>query len=162
SAANSAVCYALGITALDPSRMNLLFERFISADRDEPPDIDVDFEHQRREEVIQYVFARYGRERAALAAVATTYGARGALRDVARVLCLPQDAISRLAELAGHWSDELPDAARLREAGFDPDSPLLRRILALAGQLVDMPHYLSQHPGGFVVSERPLHTMVPV
>jgi len=162
SAANSAVCFALGITALDPARMDLLFERFISADRDEPPDIDVDFEHERREEVIQYVFARYGRERAALAAVATTYGARGALRDVARVLCLPQDAISRLAELAGHWSDELPDAARLREAGFDPDSPLLRRILALAGQLVDMPHYLSQHPGGFVVSERPLHTMVPV
>ncbi|HET6395269.1 MAG TPA: error-prone DNA polymerase [Pseudoxanthomonas sp.] len=162
SAANSVVCFALGITALDPTRMDLLFERFISTDRDEPPDIDVDFEHERREEVIQYVFSRYGRERAALAAVATLYGGRGALRDVARALGLPQDAISRLTASLGHWADELPTAERLREEGFDPDSPLLRRILVLAGQLVDMPHYLSQHPGGFVVSERALHTMVPV
>ncbi|MCW4455391.1 error-prone DNA polymerase [Flavobacterium sp. MXW15] len=162
SAANSVVCFALGITELDPRRSNLLFERFISADRDEPPDIDVDFEHERREEVIQYVFARYGRERAALAAVATLYGSRGALRDVARVLGLPQDAIARLTATVGHWSDEMPSAARLREQGFDPDSPLLRRIVVLAGELVNFPHYLSQHPGGFVISERPLHTMVPV
>ncbi|AKC87674.1 error-prone DNA polymerase [Pseudoxanthomonas suwonensis] len=162
SAANSAVCYALHITELDPTGHDLLFERFISADRDEPPDIDVDFEHQRREEVIQYVFARYGRERAALAAVATTYGGRGALRDVARVLGLPQDAIGRLTSTIGHWGDELPTGERLREQGFDPESPLMHRIIVLAGELVNFPHYLSQHPGGFVVSERALHTMVPV
>ena len=162
SAANSAVCFALHITALDPARMNLLFERFISADRDEPPDIDVDFEHERREEVIQYVFSRYGRARAALAAVATVYGGRGALRDVAKSLGLPQDAIGRLTATVGHWGDELPTPERLREHGFDPDSPLMRRILVLAGELVNTPHYLSQHPGGFVISERPLDTMVPV
>ncbi|MGV8960303.1 MAG: error-prone DNA polymerase [Stenotrophomonas sp.] len=162
SAANSVVCFALGITELDPMHSNLLFERFISLDRDEPPDIDVDFEHERREEVIQYVFSRYGRDRAALAAVATLYGARGALRDVARVLGLPQDAIARLTGIVGQWSEQMPAEEHLREQGFDPDSPLLHRILVLAGELVDFPHYLSQHPGGFVISERPLHTMVPV
>jgi error-prone DNA polymerase len=162
SAANSVVCFVLGITELDPSHSHLLFERFISEDRDEPPDIDVDFEHERREEVIQYVFARYGRERAALAAVATQYGGRGAIRDVARVLGMPGDAISRLTSCIGQWSDRLPDGERLREHGFDPDSPLLHRILVLAGELIDFPHYLSQHPGGFVISERPLHSMVPV
>ena len=162
SAANSVVCFVLGITELDPRHSNLLFERFISKDRDEPPDIDVDFEHERREEVIQYVFSRYGRQRAALAAVATLYGGRGALRDIARVMGLPQDAIARLTSTVGHWSNEMPPAGYLREHGFDPDSPLMRRILVLAGQLVDFPHYLSQHPGGFVISERPLHTMVPV
>jgi len=162
SAANSVVCFVLGITELDPSHSHLLFERFISDDRDEPPDIDVDFEHERREEVIQYVFSRYGRERAALAAVATQYGGRGALRDVARVLGMPGDVITQLTSCVGHWSDSIPDAERLREHGFDPDSPLLRRILILANELIDFPHYLSQHPGGFVISERALHSMVPV
>ncbi|WP_454831672.1 error-prone DNA polymerase [Pseudoxanthomonas wuyuanensis] len=162
SAANSVVCFALGITELDPSRMQLLFERFISRDRNEPPDIDVDFEHERREEVLQYVFNRYGRDRAALAAVATLYGGRGALRDVAKSLGLPQDAIKQLTGTVGHWSDELPSAERLREHGFDPDSRLMRKIVALAAELVNSPHYLSQHPGGFVISEHPLHTMVPV
>jgi error-prone DNA polymerase len=162
SAANSAVCYALGITEIDPARMNLLFERFLSVERNEPPDIDVDFEHERREEVLQYVFNRYGRDRAALAAVATTYGGRGALRDVAKSLGLPQDAIKSLTGTVGHWSDEIPSEQRLREHGFDPDSPLLRKILIMASELVGFPHYLSQHPGGFVISEHPLHTLVPV
>jgi error-prone DNA polymerase len=162
SAANSVVCFVLGITELDPSHSHLLFERFISEDRDEPPDIDVDFEHERREEVIQYVFSRYGRDRAALAAVATQYGGRGAIRDVARVLGLPGDAITQLTSCIGQWSDHVPDEQRLREHGFDPDSPLLHRILVLANELIDFPHYLSQHPGGFVISERALHSMVPV
>ncbi|WP_312916646.1 error-prone DNA polymerase [Stenotrophomonas sp.] len=162
SAANSVVCFVLGITELDPSHSHLLFERFISEDRDEPPDIDVDFEHERREEVIQYVFSRYGRERAALAAVATQYGGRGAIRDVARVLGMPGDAITQLTSCIGQWSDSIPGDGLLREHGFDPDSPLLRRILVLAGELIDFPHYLSQHPGGFVISERALHSMVPV
>ena len=162
SAANSVVCFALGITELDPSESRLLFERFISEDRNEPPDIDVDFEHERREEVIQYVFSRYGRERAALAAVATQYGGRGAIRDVARVLGMPGDAITRLTSCIGQWSDSIPDDERLREHGFDPDSQLLHRILVLANELVDFPHYLSQHPGGFVISEHALHSMVPV
>ncbi|MEJ1097808.1 MULTISPECIES: error-prone DNA polymerase [unclassified Pseudoxanthomonas] len=162
SAANSAVCYALGITEIDPARMNLLFERFLSVERKEPPDIDVDFEHERREEVLQYVFDHYGRDRAALAAVATTYGGRGALRDVARALGLPMDAVKQLTGTVGHWSDSIPAPERLREAGFDPESPLLRKILILASELIGFPHYLSQHPGGFVISEHPLHTLVPV
>ena len=162
SAANSAVCYALGITEIDPERIGMLFERFISRERNEPPDIDVDFEHERREEVIQYVFARYGRDRAALTAVASSYRATGALRDVARALGLPPDSVNALADCVGHWSDALPDAAILREHGFDPDSPLIHRILVLAGELVGFPRHLSQHPGGFVISEHPLHTLVPV
>ncbi|MFA7488860.1 MAG: error-prone DNA polymerase, partial [Lysobacteraceae bacterium] len=130
--------------------------------RNEPPDIDVDFEHERREEVIQYVFARYGRDRAALTAVASSYRATGALRDVARALGLPPDSVNALADCVGHWSDALPDAAILREHGFDPDSPLIHRILVLAGELVGFPRHLSQHPGGFVISEHPLSTLVPV
>ncbi|MDH5823065.1 error-prone DNA polymerase [Luteimonas sp. RD2P54] len=162
SAANSAVCFALGITEVDPSRQRLLFERFISAERDEPPDIDVDFEHERREEVIQYVFGHYGRHRAALAAVVISYRGAGAVRDVARALGLPQDRIDALARVFERWSVELPPDALLREHGFDPDSPLLRRVLALTAQLVGFPRHLSQHPGGFVISEHPLHTLVPV
>lgn len=162
SAANSAVCYALGITEINPVHSNLLFERFISRERDEPPDIDVDFEHERREEVIQYVFRRYGRERAALTAVANTYHAAGAVRDVARVLGLPGDQIDQLARCCGRWTSKIPDAARLAEAGFDANNPLLHRVLTLAGELVGFPRHLSQHPGGFVISEAPLHTLVPV
>jgi len=162
SAANSVVCYALGITEIDPDRIGMLFERFVSKERDEPPDIDVDFEHERREEVIQYVFARYGRHRAAITAVASTYHGAGAVRDVARVLGLPPDQVDALARCFGHWSDALPPATQLREQGFDPDSPLLRRVLVLTAELIGFPRHLSQHPGGFVISEQPLHDLVPV
>ncbi|TDV72792.1 error-prone DNA polymerase [Pseudomonas sp. LP_7_YM] len=164
SAANSTVCFALGITELDPSKGKgkLLFARFISEERNEPPDIDVDFEHERREEVLQYVFRRYGRGRAALTAVASTYHGAGAIRDVARVLGLPPDQINALADACGRWTDNLPPAERLRECGFEPDSPVLRRVLTLAGELIGFPRHLSQHPGGFVISEHPLETLVPV
>lgn len=162
SAANSVVCFVLGITELDPTRTHLLFERFLSRERDEPPDIDVDFEHERREEVLQYVFNRYGRHRAALTAVASTYHAAGAVRDIARVLGLPPDQINALADCCGRWSDRIPPPEYLREAGFDPQSPLLHRVLTLTGELIGFPRHLSQHPGGFVISEQPLDTLVPV
>ncbi|QIB51161.1 error-prone DNA polymerase [Pseudomonas sp. OIL-1] len=162
SAANSAVCFALGITEIDPSRMNMLFERFISRERNEPPDIDVDFEHDRREEVIQYVFNRYGRRRAALTAVASSYRGAGAIRDVAKALGLPPDQISALADCCGKWSSKVPSGERLREAGFDPANPVLHRVLTLTRELVGFPRHLSQHPGGFVISEQPLETLVPV
>ncbi|WP_170206651.1 error-prone DNA polymerase [Pseudomonas mandelii] len=162
SAANSAVCFALGITEIDPDRTTLLFERFLSKERNEPPDIDVDFEHERREEVLQYVFQRYGRTRAALTAVVSTYHAAGAVRDVAKALGLPSDQINALADCCGHWSDETPPVERLLEGGFDPESPVLRRVLSLTGQLIGFPRHLSQHPGGFVISEQPLDSLVPV
>ncbi|NMY41227.1 error-prone DNA polymerase [Pseudomonas sp. WS 5013] len=162
SAANSAVCFVLGITELDPSRSNLLFERFLSRERNEPPDIDVDFEHERREEVIQYVFRRYGRDRAALTAVVNTYHGAGAIRDVAKALGLPAEQQGALADCCGRWTDRLPPPERLREAGFDPDSPALRRVLALTEALIGFPRHLSQHPGGFVISEQPLSELVPV
>ncbi|MFW9078641.1 error-prone DNA polymerase [Pseudomonas sp. P2757] len=162
SAANSAVCFALGITEIDPDRTTLLFERFMSKESNEPPDIDVDFEHERREEVLQYVFRRYGRGRAALTAVVSTYHAAGAVRDVAKALGLPPDQINALADCCGHWSDETPPVDRLIEGGFDPESPVLRRVLSLTGQLIGFPRHLSQHPGGFVISEQPLDTLVPV
>ncbi|WP_263140208.1 error-prone DNA polymerase [Pseudomonas sp. RIT-PI-AD] len=162
SAANSVVCFALGITELDPARVDLLFERFLSKERNEPPDIDVDFEHERREEVIQYVFERYGRNRAALTAVASTYHGAGAVRDLAKALGLPPDQVDALAGCCGHWSSGPPGVERLRESGFDPDSPVLRRVLALTGELIGFPRHLSQHPGGFVISEQALDTLVPV
>ncbi len=162
SAANSAVCFALGITEIDPDRMNMLFERFLSKERNEPPDIDVDFEHERREEVLQYVFQRYGRTRAALTAVVSTYHAAGAVRDVAKALGLPPDQINALADCCGHWSDATPPVERLLEGGFDPESPVLRRVLSLTQQLIGFPRHLSQHPGGFVISEQPLDSLVPV
>ncbi|AGA86517.1 error-prone DNA polymerase [Stutzerimonas stutzeri] len=162
SAANSSVCFVLGITELDPVRSKLLFERFLSRERNEPPDIDVDFEHDRREEVIQYVFQRYGRNRAALTAVASSYRATGALRDVAKALGLPPDQINALAGCCGRWSEHIPDDSQLREAGFDPDNPVLRRVLVLTDALIGFPRHLSQHPGGFVISEQPLDTLVPI
>ena len=162
SAANSAVCFALGITEIDPERSTLLFERFMSRERNEPPDIDVDFEHERREEVLQYVFRRYGRGRAALTAVVSTYHGAGAVRDVAKALGLPPDQVNALADCCGHWSDQAPPLDRLREGGFDPESPVLRRVIALTQQLIGFPRHLSQHPGGFVISEEPLDTLVPV
>jgi error-prone DNA polymerase len=164
SAANSVVCYVLGITAVNPQEvgMRMLMERFISEERHEPPDIDVDFDSTRREEVIQYVYRRYGRERAALTAVATTYSGRSAIRDIAKALGFDAEAVDRLAKTLGRWDDDAPDAERLREAGFDPDSPVLKRVLTLTAQLIGFPRHLSQHPGGFLISEEPLHTLVPV
>ena len=162
SAANSVICYTLGVTEIDPALMGMLFERFISRERNEPPDIDIDFEHERREEVLQYVFERYGRERAALTAVAPQYRGRGAVRDVGRALGLPPDMVGELAASVGQWSGKAPVAEHLRERGFDPDSPVLRRLVALTAELVGMPRHLSQHPGGFVISEHPLSTLVPV
>ncbi len=146
SAANSAVCFALGITEIDPDRTTLLFERFLSKERNEPPDIDVDFEHERREEVLQYVFQRYGRARAALTAVVSTYHAAGAVRDVAKALGLPPDQINALADCCGHWSDETPPVERLREGGFDPESPVLHRVLSLTGQLIGFPGIFPSTP----------------
>ncbi|MEG3191376.1 error-prone DNA polymerase [Lysobacter sp. D1-1-M9] len=162
SAANSVICYVLGVTEIDPVRMNMLFERFISKERDEPPDIDIDFEHERREEVLQYVFNRYGRERAALTAVAPVYRGRGAVRDVGRALGLPQDMIGELSSTLDRWSGDTLIGEHLRERGYDPGSPLLRQVITLAAQLIGFPRHLSQHPGGFVISEHPLHTLVPV
>jgi error-prone DNA polymerase len=124
SAANSAVCYCLGITAVDPERMSVLFERFISRERNEPPDIDVDFEHQRREEVMQYLFAKYGRERAALTAALHTYRPRGALRDLGKALGFSLDQVDKLARAMSWWDGRRIEPQRLREAGFDPDHPL--------------------------------------
>ena len=161
SAANSAVCFALGVTELDPGRMNLLFERFISRERNEPPDIDIDFEHERREEVIQYIFDRYGRDRAAMTAVANSYRGRGPVRDVAKALGLPPDQVDRLARTMDRWGGHAPVPDYLREQGFDPDTPILRRVIALTAELMDFPRHLSQHPGGMVISEYPLHTLVP-
>ena len=162
SAANSAVCFALGITEVDPARANLLFERFISRERNEPPDIDIDFEHERREEVIQYIYGRYGRERAALAATVICYRSKSAVRDVARALGLPSDQLDQLSRTVSGWSEEAPSPERLRERGFDPDSPAMRRLVILVGELLGMPRHLSQHVGGFVIAEQPLHTLVPV
>lgn len=163
SAANSVVCFALGITELDPCVFTeLLFERFMSKERNEPPDIDVDFEHERREEVIQYLFRRYGRGRAALTAVVNTYHGAGAVRDVAKALGLPPDQVNALADCCGGWSDKGPSAERLREVGFDPESPVLRRVVTLTNELIGFPRHLSQHPGGFVISEAPLDSLVPV
>ena len=131
SAANSAVCYCLGITEVDPARMNMLFERFISRDRDEPPDIDVDFEHQRREEVIQYIYRKYGRERAALAATVTTYRPRSAIRDVGKALGFSLGQVDLLARNVSWWDEPQALSERLRESGFDPDNLKVRQLIHL-------------------------------
>ena len=162
SAANSAVCFALGITEVDPMRMNMLMERFISKERNEPPDIDIDFEHERREEVIQYVYQRYGRERAALAATVISYRGKSAVRDVAKSLGMPEDQVQALSDCFGWWSEDEPVEHKLIETGFDPDTPLMRRVIALTGELLNHPRHLSQHVGGFVISDAPLSTLVPV
>ena len=162
SAANSAVCYALGITEVDPGRMSMLFERFVSKERNEPPDIDVDFEHQRREEVIQYVYAKYGRERAALAATVICYRARSAVRDLGKALGLGPAELHRLAKSLSWWDGGAVLADRLRESGLDPQSPATARLLALAAELIGFPRHLSQHVGGFVISRGPLAELVPV
>jgi len=162
SAANSAVCYALGITAVDPSVNDLLFARFISSERREPPDIDVDFEHERREEVIQYIYGRYGRERAGIAATVITYRPRSAIREVGKALGLTKDVTARIAGTVwGSWGDEIPDA-QVREAGLDPNNPMIGRAIALARRLLGFPRHLSQHVGGFVLARGRLDEMVPI
>lgn len=162
SSANSAVCYALGITAVNPDESRLLMARFISEERDEPPDIDVDFEHERREEVLQYVYNKYGRERAALAATVIRYRGKSAVRDVAKAFGLPPDQIALLASCYGWGNAGTEMEQRLTEAGFDPDNPLIRRVLKVTGHLENHPRHLSQHVGGFVISESSLSTVVPV
>ena len=162
SAANSAVCFALGITEVNPGQIDLLMERFISAERNEPPDIDVDFEHERREEVIQYIYAKYGRERAALAATVIRYRGKSAVRDVARALGLPLDQVNQLSRIFARGQGDTPLPMLLREGGFDPDSPLIDRVIHLTFQLLDFPRHLSQHVGGFVISDAALDSLVPV
>jgi error-prone DNA polymerase len=162
SAANSAVCYCLHVTEVDPAQTSVLFERFISAERNEPPDIDVDFEHQRREEVIQYLYRKYGRHRAALAAVVISYRPRSALRDVGRALGIDIDRIEAVSR-SQHWFDGRRIAPeRLSENGFDPDAPLVRLWTDLTQQLIGFPRHLSQHPGGFVIACEHVADLVPV
>ncbi|MCJ7590097.1 MAG: error-prone DNA polymerase [Woeseiaceae bacterium] len=162
SAANSAVCFCLGITEVDPGRMEVLVERFISKERNEPPDIDVDFEHERREEVIQYIYGKYGRERAALAATVITYRPRSALRDVGKILGLSDLQISRLSRSMQWWDGRTVDDSRIIEAGLNPDSPIIRRLLYLVREIIGFPRHLSQHVGGFVISNAPLYELVPI
>ena len=162
SAANSAVCYCLGITAVDPSVNELLFERFISEERREPPDIDVDFEHERREEVIQHIYDKYGRNRAGIAATVIHYRPRSAIREVGKVMGLSEDSCGALAStIWGHMEAELEES-RANDAGLDLCDPHLKRTIRLAEQLVGMPRHLSQHVGGFILTERPLTETVPI
>ena len=162
SAANSAVCYILGITAIDPTRSNLLFERFVSAARKEPPDIDVDFEHERREDVIQWIYDTYGRDRAALCATVIRYRGRGAIRDVGKALGLPEDVTGALASQVWAWSDDGVEDDHAAELNLDLNDPRLRLTLDLARELIGFPRHLSQHPGGFVLTQDRLDELVPI
>ena len=162
SAANSAVCYCLGVTAVDPGRMDVLFERFVSRERNEAPDIDVDFEHQRREEVLQYLYEKYGRDRAGMTAEVITYRPRSAVRDVGKALGLSLDRVDKLAKRIEHFHDEPDLAQRCREAGIDPHATLGRQLVELVGQLVGFPRHLSQHTGGMVITRGPLCELVPI
>jgi len=162
SAANSLVCYCLHVTEVDPRRATLLFGRFISSERDEPPDIDIDFEHERREEVIQYIYGKYGRHRAALTAVVIRYRPRSALRDMGRALGIDLQRIDAVAKSQKWWDGRGIDPERLRENGFDPQAPLVALWMALTAQVIDFPRHLSQHPGGFVIAKGLLAQLVPV
>jgi error-prone DNA polymerase len=162
SAANSTVCYCLRITEVDPSRMSMLFERFISKERNEPPDIDVDFEHERREEVIQYIYGKYGRERAALAATVICYRPRSALRDVGKALGLDLAQVDRLARGMQWWDGQRIDPERIRSSGFDPEDPVIARLIALTAEILGFPRHLSQHVGGFVIARGRLDELVPI
>jgi error-prone DNA polymerase len=162
SAANSVVCYCLGITEVDPSRMAMLFERFISKERNEPPDIDVDFEHERREEVIQYIYGKYGRERAALAATVISYRPRSALRDVGKALGFSPAEVDALARGFQWWDGQYIDPERIRATGFDPDDPRMRRLVSLTAEILGFPRHLSQHVGGFVIARGRLDELVPI
>ena len=162
SAANSAVCYCLGVTEVDPDRTAVLFERFLSKERNEPPDIDVDFEHERREEVIQYLYAKYGRERAALTATVISYRPRSALRDVGKALGFDEAALDALGSGHRWWGEDGFAPERIREAGLDPDSLQVRQLVKLTSDLMGFPRHLSQHTGGFVLTQMPLSRMVPI
>jgi len=162
SAANSAVCYCLDVTAVDPNQIDLLFERFLSPERKEPPDIDVDFEHERREEVIQYLYRRYGRDRAGLSATVISFRARSAVREVGKVMGLSEDTVAALAGTVWGMHGEGFAQERVKEAGLDPADPLLRRTVELAAELIGFPRHLSQHVGGFVLTRGPLCEMVPI
>jgi error-prone DNA polymerase len=162
SAANSAVCYCLGITAVDPSTSDLLFERFISEERREPPDIDVDFEHERREEVIQHIYSKYGRDRAGIAATVIHYRPRSAIREVGKVMGLSEDVCGALASTIWGYMEGEMEEARAKDAGLDLSDPHLKRTIRLAEQMIGMPRHLSQHVGGFILTERPLTETVPV
>ena len=162
SAANSVVCYLLGVTSVDPMKYDLLFSRFVSAERDEPPDIDVDFEHERREEVMQYIYARYGRERAAIAATVIHYRPRSTVREVGKALGLTEDVTNRLTSTVwGSFSDRFEDD-RLKGSGFSSDNPEIAQLMALVGQLLKFPRHLSQHVGGFVLTQNRLDETVPI
>ncbi len=162
SAANSAVCYCLGITSVNPAEIETLFERFVSAERGEPPDIDVDFEHERREEVIQYIYGKYGRDRAAITATVQCYRSKGALRDVGKALGLSQDVIAALSKTVWGWSEDHVKPERVRELGLDPEDRTLAQALKLAAELRGFPRHLSQHPGGFVITRERLDEVVPI
>ena len=162
SAANSAVCYALGITAVDPERSNLLFERFLSVERNEPPDIDIDFEHERREEVIQAIYARYGRDHAAMVSEVICYRGKSALREVGKVFGLSLEQIDRLSGTITHWDTAEVSSQRLREMGFDERDGRVKQILALARAMEGFPRHLSIHVGGFVLSATSLSEVAPV
>jgi len=162
SAANSVVCFCLGITEVDPARMEILFERFISRERNEPPDIDIDFEHERREEVMQYVYRKYGREHAALTAAVVTYRPRSAIRDVGKALGLSLDQVDRLARNISWWDDGEITPQRVHQAGFNSKNTLISTALDLASEIIGFPRHLSQHTGGFLISREPLYNLVPV
>jgi error-prone DNA polymerase len=162
SAANSTVCFCLAITDVDPNQVDLLFERFVSTERHEPPDIDVDFEHERREEVIQHIYEKYGRDRAGMTAVVSCYRARGAIREVGKALGLSEDVTGALAGTVWGWSGSAIDDDKVREAGLDPNDPTLRLALELASDLIGFPRHLSQHVGGFVITRGPLDALVPI
>ncbi|HVL58989.1 MAG TPA: error-prone DNA polymerase, partial [Burkholderiaceae bacterium] len=162
SAANSAVCYCLGVTEVDPARLSVLFERFLSKERNEPPDIDIDFEHQRREEVIQYIYRKYGRDRAALTATVITYRPRSAIRDVGKALGIDADRIDRFAKDMNWWDGRRIGDRRLADSGFDPGSAIVQHWVELTHALIGFPRHLSQHSGGFVIARDSLSRLVPI
>ncbi len=162
AAANSAVCYCLGVTAVDPDRIDLLFERFVSKERNEPPDIDIDFEHERREEVIQYIYAKYGRHRAALTAQVITYRARSAVRQVGKALGLSLDCVDRLAKDLFWFDKSVAQPDCLRQLGINPDDPTIQQLVRISTEILGFPRHLSQHVGGFVLTEYPLSQTVPI
>ena len=162
AAANSAVCYCLGVTAVDPERVELLFERFVSKERDEPPDIDIDFEHERREEVIQHIYARYGRDRAALTAEVITYRGRSAVREAGKALGLSLDLVDRMSRSMDWWEKGGIPAERLAELGVRADDPTIGLLTAVTSELMGFPRHLSQHVGGFVITRGPLCELVPI
>ncbi len=162
SAANSAVCYCLGITEVNPELIEVLFERFISRERKEPPDIDVDFEHQRREEIMQYIYTKYGRDRTALTAAVSTYHSKGAIRDVGKALGLSLSQVDALSKAIVWWDGHTIEPQRLVEAGFDPEAPRMKLLMLLTQELVGFPRHLSQHTGGFVIARDKLSRLVPI